>query len=81
MYDVLHSAAISVYMSCCKYPKQDELLDVWLTNKGSLLALLQQVTQLIIILYLRLLGLFFSWTNNLAQTAVNGGVGLRLFAI
>ncbi|XP_060595456.1 carboxypeptidase D-like isoform X2 [Ruditapes philippinarum] len=42
MYDVLHSAAISVYMSCCKYPKQDELLDVWLTNKGSLLALLQQ---------------------------------------
>ena len=45
MYDVLHSAAISVYMSCCKYPKQDELLDVWLNNRGSLLALMQQVSQ------------------------------------
>ncbi|XP_053375782.1 carboxypeptidase D-like [Mercenaria mercenaria] len=42
MYDTLHSAAISVYMSCCKYPKQSELLDLWLVNRGSLVATLQQ---------------------------------------
>jgi len=44
VYDTLHSAVISVYMSCCKYPQQSELLDLWVQNRQSLITVLSEVS-------------------------------------
>ena len=43
MYDSLHSAAISVYLSCCRHPEEKDLLFLWHENRKSLIALLQEV--------------------------------------
>ncbi|KAL4223757.1 hypothetical protein ACF0H5_017223 [Mactra antiquata] len=42
MYDIYHSATVSVYLSCCKYPVESDLLDLWKMNRQSLVAMLQQ---------------------------------------
>ena len=44
VYDSLHTAAISVYLSCCKHPEEKDLLLLWQQNKKSLIALLQEVS-------------------------------------
>jgi len=43
VYDTMHSAAISVYVSCCKFPAQDQLLQLWKQNRKPLVSVLQQV--------------------------------------
>ncbi|WAR01286.1 CBPD-like protein [Mya arenaria] len=45
VYDTMHSAAISVYMSCCKYPAQDQLLDLWKQNRKPLVTVLKQASR------------------------------------
>ncbi|KAH3886675.1 hypothetical protein DPMN_010688, partial [Dreissena polymorpha] len=42
MYDSLHTAVVSVYLSCCKYPGPADLLDIWKQNRKSLISVLQQ---------------------------------------
>lgn len=42
---VTHSRAVSIYLGCCKFPAEKELLHYWKDNRIALLGLLQEVHQ------------------------------------